>query len=276
MPLWFQNVSKVNLLSKEWCNLVFEHRNKEYGAYVLRRNGGAMLTRALVIVVVGFVLVAVVPLLLFEWQLNWVRKEADSVIANLSKLDPPKVKHERELKAVDISQRVMARRVKKSIKFVPEISADEDADAQLRLGTDDVGKSDDAEALEAVPDSIVTNDSAFAGSTVDTQLPSPVEVVEEMPQFPGGLAALMKWLDKNVVYPPSCIRNKIEGRVEVAFYVSKEGKVMEPRVVKKLHPLLDREALLTVKKMPNWTPGRVDGKVSVVRITIPIEFSCDR
>ena len=56
---------KVNLLSKDWCNLVFENRNKEYGAYVLRRDGGAMLTRALVIVLVVFVFVAVLPLVLF-------------------------------------------------------------------------------------------------------------------------------------------------------------------------------------------------------------------
>lgn len=266
---------KVNLLSKDWCNLVFENRNKEYGAYVLRRDGGAMLTRALVIVLVVFVFVAVLPLVLFKWQVDLARKEAMNTIANLSKLEPPKVKRMHELKAVDITQKMMAKRVKNSIKFVPEISEDENAESQLLLGVDEVGKSDDTKALVDVPDSLFTNDSALAGPMVSDTYPSPVEVVEQMPQFPGGLAALMKWLDKNVVYPPICVRNKVEGRVEVSFYVSKEGKVIEPSVTKKVHPLLDREAMLTVMKMPKWVPGRVKGKVSIVRVTIPIEFSCN-
>ena len=225
---------KVNLLSKDWCNLVFENRNKEYGAYVLRRDGGAMLTRALVIVLVVFVFVAVLPLVLFKWQVDLARKEAMNTIANLSKLEPPKVKRMHELKAVDITQKMMAKRVKNSIKFVPEISEDENAESQLLLGVDEVGKSDDTKALVDVPDSLLTNDSALAGPRVSD----------------------------------AC-------RVEVSFYVSKEGKVIEPSVTKKVHPLLDREAMLTVMKMPKWVPGRVKGKVSIVRVTIPIEFSCN-
>ena len=133
---------KVNLLSKDWCNLVFENRNKEYGAYVLRRDGGAMLTRALVIVLVVFVFVAVLPLVLFKWQVDLARKEAMNTIANLSKLEPPKVKRMHELKAVDITQKMMAKRVKNSIKFVPEISEAEDGirDVERSRGLGDVFK----------------------------------------------------------------------------------------------------------------------------------------
>ncbi len=68
------------------------------------------------------------------------------------------------------------------------------------------------------------------------------------------------------------MRDNIQGRVEVSFYVDKNGDIKEPQVTKKIHPLLDREALLTVKRMPKWQPGKVKGKVSIVRVTIPIEF----
>lgn len=264
---------KVNLLSRKWCSLVFENRNKEYGAYVLRRDEGAMLTRALAILVAAFVLTAVLPLALLEWQVGRVKEEAKSAVANLSELKSAETKSSYELKAVDLTRKVMVRRMKNALKFVPEISEDESADSQFLFGADEAG-SPAEEAAGGAADSLAAGDSADAVRLPPGILPPPVEVVEQMPQFPGGLPALMKWLDGNVRYPPQCIRDKVGGRVEVSFCVSREGEVAEPEVTKRAHPLLDREAMLAVLRMPRWTPGKVDGRASAVRVTIPIEFSC--
>ena len=134
-----------------------------------------MLTRALVIVLVVFVFVAVLPLVLFKWQVDLARKEAMNTIANLSKLEPPKVKRMHELKAVDITQKMMAKRVKNSIKFVPEISEDENAESQLLLGVDEVAVPDqDVRELGAahhlverdVGDSHIRNGSNRAGCKI--------------------------------------------------------------------------------------------------------------
>lgn len=263
----------MNLLSKRWCNLVFENRNKDYGAYILRRNAGKMLTRALVIVLVLFVLVVVMPLVFVKWQIKQVEKNVMNTIANMSKLEQPKIKRLHELKAVDITQRIRAKKEKDAIRFVPNITDNDEADSQLLLGTQNVGADDDSKASAVVNDSSIIASDTSSAVIVASRLLSPLDVVEEMPQFPGGLSALMKWLDKNVVYPPVCIRNKVEGRVEVSFLINKSGDIINPTISKALHPLLDREAIFAIKKMPKWMPGKVGGRVSVVRITIPIEFS---
>lgn len=230
---------------------------------------------ALAIVVGAFVLLNVIPLVFIEWHTHMTQREADEAIANFSKLREPELKKEHELKAVDIEQRVKIRKMKKAIKFVPKITLDEKAEAELVLGSEEIGTDDGGHSIVSIPDSIEpSSDSAdIDDPLVASQYPSPVEVVEEMPQFPGGLKALMVWLDKNIVYPPICVRNKVQGRVEVSFYVDSAGNVREPKITKSLHPLLDQEALLTVRRMPRWTPGKSHGKFTTVRVTIPIVFA---
>lgn len=270
-----KNVLNPILFSRQWCNLVFDGRNKSYGAYVLRRDAGKYMASALVIVVAAFVLVTLLPMLVMRLQFIAAKRDADEAIANFSKLKAPEVKKDHELKAVDVAQKVNVRKIKDAIKFVPEISPDEDVEAQLILGADEVGKTQDGQAIVAVPDSTLVADENTPTDNpgISGKYPTPVEVVEQMPQFPGGLSAMMKWIDNHLVYPPMCIRNKVQGRVEVSFMVDEEGNVKDAQVTKSAHPLLDKEALLTIKRMPRWQPGKVKGKVSVVRVTVPIEFT---
>lgn len=270
-----KNVLNPILFSRQWCNLVFDGRNKSYGAYVLRRDAGKYMASALVIVVAAFVLVTLLPMLVMRLQFIAAKREADEAIANFSKLKAPEVKKDHELKAVDVAQKVNVRKIKDAIKFVPEISPDEDVEAQLILGADEVGKTQEGQAIVAVPDSTLVADENTPTDNpgISGKYPTPVEVVEQMPQFPGGLSAMMKWIDNHLVYPPMCIRNKVQGRVEVSFMVDEEGNVKDAQVTKSAHPLLDKEALLTIKRMPRWQPGKVKGKVSVVRVTVPIEFT---
>ncbi len=98
------------------------------------------------------------------------------------------------------------------------------------------------------------------------------EYLEEMPEFPGGQAALMKWLSKNIEYPPIAAENGIKGRVTVSFVVEPDGSVSNVTVVRGVDPHLDKEALRVVSKMPKWKPGMQTGKPVRARYQLPIQF----
>lgn len=100
------------------------------------------------------------------------------------------------------------------------------------------------------------------------------EIAEEMPKFPGGVEALIKYLTDNLEYPKEAEEDSVGGRVIVSFVVDKEGNVVEPaEIVKSIHPALDAEALRVVKAMPRWTPGKMKGKPVAVKYTLPIMFN---
>ncbi len=101
----------------------------------------------------------------------------------------------------------------------------------------------------------------------------PFDVVEQMPEFPGGPSALFEYLSKNVRYPVEAQKNGVQGRVIATFVVEKDGSIADARVVKSVDPLLDAEALRVIYAMPNWTPGRQSGKVVRVKYTVPITFA---
>ena len=101
------------------------------------------------------------------------------------------------------------------------------------------------------------------------------DVVEQMPEFPGGVKALLDYLNKNVCYPQQAFNAGIEGRVIVTFVVGKDGSVRSAKLVKSVDPALDNEALRVINAMPNWTPGRQNGKAVAVKYTVPISFHLD-
>lgn len=98
------------------------------------------------------------------------------------------------------------------------------------------------------------------------------EVVDQMPEFPGGMPALIEFLQKNVKYPADAEKQKVEGRVLVSFVVETDGSVTDIQVMKKAFPSLDAEALRVAKAMPNWTPGKHKGKLVRVHYSLPISF----
>ncbi len=98
------------------------------------------------------------------------------------------------------------------------------------------------------------------------------DVVEENPSFPGGDAALMTWLNKNIKYPSAAQENGIQGRVLVSFVVNKDGTIVEPRIVRSVDPSLDKEAQRVVTAMPRWKPGKQRGKPVRVKFTLPVTF----
>lgn len=98
------------------------------------------------------------------------------------------------------------------------------------------------------------------------------EFLEEMPEFPGGQAAMMKWLGENVKYPTIASENNIQGRVMVSFIVERDGSVSDVKILRGVDPSLDKEAMRLVSSMPKWKPGMQTGKPVRARFNIPVTF----
>ena len=122
---------------------------------------------------------------------------------------------------------------------------------------------------------VVTIEGTF---TPDEQKEAPqdvFDVVEVMPQFPGGATALMQYLSQNIRYPKEAMESETQGRVIVTFVVCKDGSICDAKVVKSVSPALDAEGLRVISSMPNWTPGTQSGKPVNVKYTVPISFRLD-
>ena len=100
----------------------------------------------------------------------------------------------------------------------------------------------------------------------------PFDVVEQMPEFPGGMPELMKFLQENVKYPEEAMKNGIQGRVVVQFIIEKDGSISGAEVIKKVNEHLDAEALRVIGEMPKWTPGKQKGEAVRVKFTLPVTF----
>ena len=200
------------LLSKEWCNLVFQGRNKDYGAYVMRKNAGRRLTWALSIVLGITLLCAAVPLAVMAY-INYQIRQAGTEIERLTQFKPLDLDQEKNIKAIAAGRFVPRRVGPKGDKMtVPDIV--DHIPPSLKFGIEG------PETLTVNDDELVNlPDTAHNAEREDLpdegrQL-TPTQVVEEMPQFPGGIDALVKFFDENVAYPQSAIDAKKEGDLEV-------------------------------------------------------------
>ena len=114
---------------------------------------------------------------------------------------------------------------------------------------------------------------SFTTSTAQTKKNDMVfDVVEVMPQFPGGQIAMLQYLMKNIKYPEQAMKEGIQGRVTVRFIVEKDGSISDVKPVLSVHPLLNKEAVRVVESMPKWTPGKQNGKPVRVRFNLPVMF----
>ena len=114
---------------------------------------------------------------------------------------------------------------------------------------------------------------SFTTSTAQTKKNNMVyDVVEVMPQYPGGQIAMLKYIMENIKYPKQIMEEGIQGRVTVSFIVEKDGRVSNVRLLRSVQPSLDKEAIRVVKSMPKWTPGKQNGKPVRVRFNLPVMF----
>ena len=142
----------------------------------------------------------------------------------------------------------------------PEAEAQQATDMTLGGEVDEVPSS--ASTAEPLPPVVTDMDDN----------PLSFRIVEQLPEYPGGMVEFMKWLTKNLKYPPSAQSRKVQGRVVVSFIVNKDGTISDAKVVKPVDPQLDREAMRVVRMMPKWKPGMQMGKPCRTMFAIPIVF----
>ena len=272
-------MSKVDLISNAWCDLVFEGRNQEYGAYRLRKSTGKRNIWSIVIVLIAAVVIFSAIAIKNVIQAN--QRVAVTTAVELSSIQTKKQAKVEKKAPVKIEQPKQVEKVKSSIKFTaPVIKKDEDVKPEEEMkNQDDLQKTKTTiGAFNVVGNDEIGGEVLKAKEEIAQPEPPKEEenkvfdVVEEQPSFPGGQGALMQWLRDNIKYPVIAAENGIEGRVIVQFVVSKTGSISDVRVARGVDPSLDKEAVRVVSNMPKWTPGKQNGTTVNVRYTLPVTF----
>ncbi|WP_295434471.1 energy transducer TonB [uncultured Prevotella sp.] len=272
-------MSKIDLISNAWCDLVFEGKNQAYGAYKLRKGTSKRNLWSIIIVLIAAV--AIFSAIAIKNVIEANQKVAVTTAVELSKIDKtPKV--EKKKAAPKIEQPKVVEKVKSSIKFTaPVIKKDSEVKPEEEMKTqEDLQKTKTTiGAFTVVGNDEI--DGEVLKAKVEIAQPEPpkneeenkvFDVVEEQPSFPGGQGALMSWLHDNIKYPVVAAENGIQGKVIVQFIVGKNGSISNVKVLRSVDPSLDKEAVRVVSNMPNWTPGKQNGASVNVRFTLPVTF----
>lgn len=279
-------MAQIDLTRNGWCDLIFEGRNKEYGAYKLRVETGKRNIKAIIFIAV----LAAILIVGFwaktrydEYQLAHQKNES---VTELSALNQPKKEKKAEVKRkVEVEQKKeVVKEVKSSIKFTaPVIKKDNEVKPEDEMKTqeelmstntaigalDVKGNSENGQILQVTQRVADEPVKAEPKPEVENKV---FDVVEVMPSFPGGPAALMKYLSESIKYPVVAQENGVQGRVVISFVVEKDGSITDVKVAKSVDPSLDREAQRVVKAMPHWIPGKQNGSAVRVKYNVPVAF----
>ncbi len=277
---------EINLSSREWCDLVFEGKNKDFGAYVIRTESTKRHNLAVLWALVGSLAVTALTFGLIQANKYLEERRLASqhdqteVFVDLTAEEPEPEKQIIEPEKPE----VIPEEVESATIKVTELQIVEDAEVREE---DEIVTIDEQIATDASAGTVThldgsTNKNIFIEHRVEIKVePEPVaepkteeifKSVEQMPQFPGGEAALMKFLSSHINYPPMAAENNVQGKVIVQFVVDKTGKVGEVKVVRNVDKDLDNEAIRVCKALPKFTPGRQNGRPVSVWYTLPIQF----
>ena len=279
-------MAKIDLYDPKWVDMVFAGKNKEYGAYQLRKGTSGRNIKALLILVIAAALVGGFLAWKVIEQKQAEEQQAYMEAMELAKLQQqakkeekkkepvkPKIEPKKEIPVARETQKFTAPVIKKDelVKEENQVKQMDKLDDKVAVGTENKEGVKDR-TVEAV-----RNDIAVAAPP-PPPAPKPevatkvFDVVEEMPSFPGGQGALMSYLASNIKYPVVAQENGVQGRVIVSFVVERDGSISDVRVARSVHPSLDREAQRVVKSMPRWKPGKQNGSAVRVKYTVPVVF----
>ena len=133
--------------------------------------------------------------------------------------------------------------------------------------------TDSQGSAPSTTDNEQTDEQAVSQVAVDNDdNPLNFRIVEQLPEFPGGMVAFVQWLTQNLNYPIIAQRQNIEGKVVISFIINKDGTIVDSKIAKSAHPLLDKEAMRLIRIMPKWKPGMQNNKPCRTMFAIPINF----
>jgi len=278
---------EINLSSREWCDLVFEGKNKDFGAYVIRTESTTRHNKAVMWTMIGSI---VFGLLAFGYlkanqyiEERWLADQAgqEGVIIDMTpEVEKPEPKQEiLEQEKPEVIEEVLS-----SVRVTELQIVD---DAQVRPEDEILSQDEKEETNKVFSQTNVDNgqndrmnfQTAVNEVVIEPPVEKPKEVtqeiftaVEQMPQFPGGDAALMKYLSSHINYPPMAAEMNVQGKVILQFVVGKDGRVGEVKIARSVDKDLDKEAIRVVKSLPKFVPGRQNGQPVAVWYTLPVSF----
>lgn len=276
----------VDLSSKEWCDLVFEGKNKEYGAYTLRRGSYSRHNKAFWITLVLVAIAGVLGYLgvsgVFTPAETDILSEQDQQLQAFAKQAEKKPEEEKKEKVEVEQPKELPKEVLTTMK-VTQLNIVKDNEVKKEDEIKSMDEQKQSKEAFGAADVKGNSDNRVTATEVkkedlgiqEVKKPEKEEVfkaVEQMPQFPGGDAELMKWLSKNIQYPAIAQENNVQGRVIVQFVVTKTGSIGEVKIVKSVDRDLDNEAKRLVKKLPKFIPGKMNGQPVNVWYTLPVNF----
>ena len=263
----------IDINSQEWCDIIFEGKNKAYGAYVLRKLSNKRHGKALFIISILFIFSLLMPGLIKTVLPEKKEKMIEvTSLANL-KIEQEKPKEENEIAVPPPPP------LKSSIKFTPPvIKPDEVVTVENEVKTQqELNKTDTAISVADVKGTDEVHGVDVA--TLDENQAITQEEVEEvygavdqMPEFPGGEMALRDWISNHIRYPKIASDKGIQGKVYINFVVEKDGSISNVRVVHGVEASLDKEALRVINSLPRWRAGLQGGEPVRVSYTVPINF----
>ena len=243
--------------------IVFENRNKNYGAYPLRVSYHGRLTRAFIFSTVGFFIVAFSPLV-SEWMKGKMKQEikpAKEIVVNLT--EPPPVDETPPPPPPPPLQQL-----RETVKFTPpkvvDKPIDEEPPPQEKLSETTVSTvtQEGEKQIDLPPEPIVDPDEGKIFTIVD-----------EMPLFPGGEEKLYEFMRNNIIYPAVAREYGVHGKVAISFLIDKAGKIKDIKIAKGIGSGCDEEALRVISMMPDWIPGKQNGRPVSVLYYLPVFFN---
>lgn len=274
-----------SIFSEGWCGEVFANRNQAYGAYQLRKSA-PLNTYLAFFIITCFVLAgsfygikqnqvhaANLPKTIKDTQID------DPIIVTTVVMplqpDPPAPLAAKP--TLPPAPAMPTPPVNNTDIGMPQIVNDK------AITNTDVAPPVNSEiASNGTATSTGTNTDAMGSTTIgstaegggtDNNTNTFVVVAQEMPQYPGGTQALMQYIGSTTKYPPMAMENDIEGTVYISFVVDYKGQVGRVQVVRSVNRLLDNEAVRVIKSLPEWKPGKQNGKPVNVQFTVPIKFA---
>jgi protein TonB len=238
--------------------IVFQYRNKSYGAYLLRKKYNKFLIAAIIISSVFFFLAAFIPSLMFH-------KPETTIIENKLYTEFMPVPQEKK-KNPETDLPPELQKIRKAVKFVaPQIVVTQEEEVAFFINEEIKGDTAGEGTSSEGSNKGVLDGGEPASDAVYTY-------VEESPSFPGGEKARINFLKNNIKYPSTALQNKIQGKVYISFIVEKDGSLSNISVLQGIGAGCDEEALRVTRLMPRWKPGKTQGHEVRVVITMPVNF----
>jgi len=241
----------------EFDEIIFENRNKNYGAYKLRKQYKT--TASLSILGASALAILLITALSFTTQSTTASSGPITVVLEISDpllpqpVTPPEIKPPAA--------------IEQAIRNLQPKVVNDTVETTFYMPTTD-------ELIANVQNGEITDTVAFV-EQVDVVIPvetKPYIIVQEMPEFPGGNAALLQYVGENIKYPQDAQDNNIQGKVTLKFVVNPDGSVDRIEIMRGVDPLLDNEAIRVIKTLPKFKPGKQSGVAVPVWFTIPVIF----